>query len=370
MEIQAEKSPRLLSLDVMRGLIMILLAAESCRLYENMQEITDSYSVNVMVQQFFHHPWNGLRFWDLVQPAFMTIAGTAMYISFARKEERGISWEKNFRHIAIRCFRLLICGVLLHCIYAGKLVWELWNVLSQLSVTILIAYSIIKKPVWIQLAISVMLLLTTELCYRLILTPGYDQPFTTQHNFGNFMDMIMMGKINRDGWVAFNFIPTAAHTIWGVLIGKVLINNSFTSAKKIKTLAIAGLIGLISGYGLDWAGITPVIKRIATSSFVLASGGWILLITAFLYWIIDIKKKNKLAWIAVVVGMNPIFIYMLFETVGHQWFNGAVAIFVNGFAGLAGIENAYSNLLSSLVTLGLYWVLCYWFYKKRIFFKL
>lgn len=370
MEIQAEKSPRLLSLDVMRGLIMILLAAESCRLYENMQGITEGYSVNVVVQQFFHHPWNGLRFWDLVQPAFMTIAGTAMYISFARKEERGISWEKNFRHIAIRCFRLLICGVLLHCIYSGKLVWELWNVLSQLSVTILIAYSIIKKPVWIQLAISVMLLLTTELCYRLILIPGYDQPFITQHNFGNFMDMMMMGKINRDGWVAFNFIPTAAHTIWGVLIGKVLISNSFSSTKKMKTLVIAGIIGLLSGYGLDWAGITPIIKRIATSSFVLASVGWILLITAFLYWIIDIKRKNKLAWIAVVVGMNPIFIYMLFETVGHQWFNGAVAIFVNGFAGLAGMGNTYSNLLSSVVTLGLYWVLCYWLHKKRIFFKL
>ncbi|TWV93038.1 hypothetical protein [Chitinophaga pinensis] len=33
-----EKTGRLLSLDVMRGLIMILLAGESCRVYESLHE--------------------------------------------------------------------------------------------------------------------------------------------------------------------------------------------------------------------------------------------------------------------------------------------------------------------------------------------
>jgi predicted acyltransferase len=348
MKVQTEKSGRFQSLDVMRGVIMILLAAESCLLYEYLHQITG----DGLVSQFFHHPWNGLRFWDLVQPSFMTIAGTAMYISFTRK---GVSWAKNFPHIAIRCFRLFICGLILYCILAGKPVWELWNVLCQLAVTTLIAYSIIKRSVTFQLVVSIALLLLTELCYRLILVPGYDQPFTEHHNFGSWMDMVMMGKINTDGWVAINFIPTAAHTIWGVLIGKLLLSPS---SKKTTILIIAGCIGLIAGYGLDWAGITPIIKRTATSSFVLASGGWVSLIIALMYWVIDVKKQNRFAWIAVVVGMNPIFIYMLFETVGHQWLNGAVAIFT------------YFNLLSALVTLSLYWMLCYWLYKKGIFFKL
>ena len=59
---------RLLSLDVMRGFIMILLAAESCLVYESVHELQSSGFLRKIVEQFFHHPWHGLRFWDLVQP--------------------------------------------------------------------------------------------------------------------------------------------------------------------------------------------------------------------------------------------------------------------------------------------------------------
>lgn len=362
-------SERILSLDVMRGVIMILLAAESCLLYESLHEITKGSGSEVIVQQFFHHPWNGLRFWDLVQPAFMTMAGAALYVSFSRKEGRGISLRKNFPHILNRCFRLLVCGVALHCVYRGKLVWELWNVLSQLSVTTLIAYLIIKRSDVFQLTVSIALLLFTELLYRLVLVPGFDQPFVDQHNFGNYMDTVLMGKINSDGWVAINFIPTAAHTIWGCLIGKLLISSQLV-AQKIRLLVIAGVIGLVIGYGMDWLNITPIIKRIATSSFVFVSGGWVLLIAALHYWWIDVKKKNSFAWIPQVVGMNAIFIYMLFETVGHQWINKTVAIFIKGVTSFAGFPELYQNLISALAVLVFYWGLCYWLYKRKIFFKL
>ena len=83
-----EVSKRLLSLDVMRGIIMLLLAAESCAVYESLNEATTNSIVNPLLQQFFHHPWHGLRFWDLVQPAFMTMAGTALYISYFNKLQK------------------------------------------------------------------------------------------------------------------------------------------------------------------------------------------------------------------------------------------------------------------------------------------
>lgn len=360
---------RVLSLDVMRGIIMLLLAAESALLYESLNDLTEGYSMNSIASQFFHHPWNGLRFWDLVQPAFMTMAGAALYISFSRKEAKGISWRQNMPHILNRCFRLLLCGVLLHCVYAGRLVWELWNVLSQLAVTTLIAYLVIKQSVLFQLVVSFLLLLITEVLYRTIWMPGFDQPFVDQHNFGNYMDMVLMGKINKGGWVAINFIPTAAHTIWGCLIGKLLVSNKISS-RKIRMLLLSGVVGLIVGYGLDFLNITPIIKRIATSSFTIVSGGWVLLITALHYWIVDVKKKNNLAWIPQVVGMNAIFIYLLFETVGHQWINKTTSIFVNGVTDWLGITENYQHLLTALVVLWLYWALCYWLYKKRIFFKL
>ena len=59
---------------------------------------------------------------------------------------------------------------------------------------------------------------------------------------------------------------------------------------KIQIMIIAGLSGLIIGYSLDFLHITPIIKKIATSSFVFASGGWAILALAFCYWLIDVKK--------------------------------------------------------------------------------
>jgi len=348
---------------------MILLAAESCLLYERLQALHWNGAAGTLVQQFFHHPWHGLRFWDLVQPAFMTMAGAAMYISYFYKLKKGISWQQNFKHIAIRCFKLFIFGTTLHCVYAGRLVWELWNVLTQLSVTTLIAYLIIRHSFYLQVAVSVGLLVLTEVLYRTVLLPGYGQPFVSGQNFGNWMDMVLMGKVNSDGWVAINIIPTAAHTIWGVLAGRLLISEN-RPAVKIQQLFLAGLIAICAGFALDGLSITPVIKRISTSSFVLVSGGWVILMMAFLYWIIDIKQWNRYAWVLVVVGMNAIFIYLFFETAGMQWLNGTIAIFVKGFAVMAGISEKATAVISSLVTLFVEWSICYFLYRKKIFFKL
>jgi len=362
-------SQRLVSLDVMRGLIMILLAGESARIYESIEHLQPTGIAGTLMEQFFHHPWNGLRAWDLVQPAFMTMAGAAMFISWYYKTQKGITWSQNFRHIALRCLKLFIFGTALHCVYAGRLVWELWNVLTQLSVTTLIAYLIIRRSYGFQLGVSLLLLLATDLMYRFVLMPGFEEPFTQGHNFGAFMDTVFMGKINSGGWVTINIIPTAAHTIWGALAGKLLISDR-SQAQKIRILVIAGVIGLAAGFGLDWAGVTPIIKRIATASFTLASGGWVMLVMALLYWLIDVKQNLRYAWIATVVGMNAIFIYLFFETVGNQWVNPTTGIFVKGFAGLAGIPESIQDILCAFVVLALEWGLCYWLYKKKIFFKL
>lgn len=361
---------RVMSLDVMRGLIMVLLCAESCLLYTSLKDLNMAQPAAALVDQFFHHPWHGLRFWDLVQPAFMFMAGAAMYISYSRKLAKGSSWLENWRHILLRSFKLFICGVGLHCIYAGKPVWELWNVLTQLAFTSIIAYLIIEKSYIWQIVFSIFLLLLTELLYRGILVPGFDQPFTEGHNFGAYADMLLMGKINSDGWVAINVIPTASHTIWGVLAGKLLVSGG-TAASKIKVLTGFGLLALLVGFGIDAAGLTPIIKRISTSTFVLASGGWVLLMLALIYWLVDVKKYVKYTWIFSVMGMNAIFIYLFFETVGMQWLNAATGVF-SGDVLMAwfGTSAHIAAVITSLCTLILEWALCYWLYKRKIFFKL
>jgi len=363
-----DKTNRLLSLDFLRGFIMVLLALESTHLYDNLFELTEDTIVQNFFLQFFHHPWNGLRFWDLIQPGFMFIAGTAMAFSLHRQNEAGALWKDQFTKTLKRSGWLFFWGVLDYAVRPHGLSFELWDVLTQLSFTTLVAFLIFRWSATNQILISVGLLLLTEVLYRFINIPGFNQPFTDQHNFGNFMDLVLMNKINSDGWVAINCIPTAAHTIWGAVAGKLLL-SALDDNKKIKYLVVAGVVCLITGYVMDWT-ITPIIKRIATSSFTLTSGGWCLLALATCYWWIDLKNHRKHLAFFIIVGMNSIFIYLFFEIVGHRWFNEYAGAISNGLMGIVNIPHALMLIVTPLFIFALEWGLCYFLYRKKIFFKL
>ncbi len=367
---RGQSERRLGSLDVYRGITMFLLIAEGALVYDALTEVgTPDSLFGQFVLQFHHHPWHGLRFWDLVQPFFMFIVGVAMAFSLTKRWARGDTWSQTFTHIFYRCVVLFFLGVILHIGYSKALVWELWNVLTQLSFTILVAFLLFRLPLRTQLILSFGLLLLTEVLYRSFSVEGFDQPFVQGHNFGAWMDGILMGKINGGGWVAINALPTAAHTIWGVLAGKILLSDR-RGIEKVKILAVAGLIGLVAGYGLDVVGLTPIIKRICTSSFVIATGGWCLVVLAFLYWLVDLKGYKRWTMFFTIVGMNPIFIYMFSETLGKQWFNGFIALFTHGILGAVGMPEGTIDVATAFVVLGLEWYLCYWLYKKRIFIKI
>lgn len=360
-------STRLVSLDSYRGLTMFLLIAEAARVYQKFLIALPQDSIgHIFFTQFTHHPWNGLRFWDLIQPFFMFIVGVAMPFSINKRLATAGDRGKVTKHILRRCFLLFLFGTGLHCVYNQKLVFELWNVLTQLSFTILLTYFLIRQPFKIQLGVSLGLLVLTEILYR---SYASNSPFVMGENFGSFTDMLLMGKINSGGWVAINCIPTTAHTLWGAMCGNLLLSKK-TDLEKVKVLIIAGFIGLVAGYGLDLLEITPIIKRISTSSFVLASGGWALLALAFFYWLMDIKKYQTWAFAFIVVGMNSIFIYLFAEVLGHRWLYGFIEIFSVGFLKPLGISDAILGILTALLTLGAMWYLCYFLYKKRIFFKI
>jgi len=320
-------SKRLFSLDVFRGLIMFLLVAEAAGFHHNFTELVkDNSFLSTLSHQLHHHPWNGLRFWDLIQPFFMFIVGVAMPFSLKKRLAVGTRADTT-KHILKRCFLLFAFGVLLHCVYSSALVWELWNVLVQLSFTILIAYAIMRLPHKAQMAISLGLLVLTEVLYRVY---NSEDPYNQGASFGSYTDMLFMGKVNEGYWVTVNFIPTAAHTIWGVICGQRLLSRSKEIAT-IKPFLIWGAVLIALGFALDGLQITPIIKRIATSSFTLASGGIAIVTLALFYWYIDLKSNQK-KWMQIfsVVGTNSIFIYLFSETVGVQWFRDFGEIFTNG----------------------------------------
>jgi predicted acyltransferase len=357
---------RLASLDFFRGITMFLLIGEATAIYENLVDPgLHSRLIQAIGLQFHHHAWNGLHFWDLIQPFFMFIVGVAMPFSIGKRWERGEPWRATLGHALRRSFLLLFLGWALYCIGPGHLTFELWNVLAQLSFTYLLAFLVMRRAPWQQIALTFGLLALTELLYRFWPVAGFNQPFVPDHNFGSWLDLKLMGKLSAGHWVAFNAVPTAAHTIWGVLAG-LLLKSERPARRKIEILAIVGALGVVAGYALN--PVTPIIKRIATTSFTIVTGGWCLLALALSYWLIDVKKRGRWAVFFAIVGMNPLFIYLLTETGGANWLTAIAKPFTFGLFGWTGDLGA--RVVTSLAVWVMLWAVCYFLYKKRILIRI
>jgi predicted acyltransferase len=201
--------------------------------------------------------------------------------------------------------------------------------------------------------------------YRTWPVAGFNQPFVPDHNFGSWVDLAIMPHLSAGHWVAFNAVPTTAHTMWGVLAGQVLQSNR-GAWNKIKVLVIPGIIGVIVGFSLN--PVDPIIKRICTASFVIVSGGFCLLALALSYWLIDVKGWKTWAIFFNIVGMNPIFIYLFTNTYGAEWFHKIAQPFT--MAAFAWGGQLTAEIMTSLVVWLMLWYLCYWLYKRRIFIKI
>lgn len=346
---------------------MFLLAGEATNLFEHLLEINNG-AAHFFGTQLSHHEWHGLHFWDLIQPFFMFIVGVAIPFAVANRIKKGESEKKILLHAMKRAFILLFIGWALYLPTSGKLVFKLQNVLAQLSFTYLVAFLIRNKSYTFQIAFTLAILLLIDLAYRFFPVEGFNHPWVNFENLGAWFNNKIEGVDKASEWATLNFVSTTAHTVWGVLCGKLLM-SSRTQQKKIKILLMAGIAALFVGYGLDLLGITPIIKKIATSAFVFASGGWTILALCFSYWLMDVKKLfTKGSKFFIIVGMNSIFIYVFFHIGGARLIGRALEPLANLFFSWSG-ELSAAVILSLLVWASL-WYICYFLYKNKVFIKI
>ena len=358
---------RVTSVDFFRGFTMFLLAGESTLLFEHLLEM-DNGLMHFIGTQLTHHQWHGLHFWDLIQPFFMFIVGVAIPFAVTNRLKKGESQQTITRHALKRSFLLLFFGWALYFIAAGELVFRFQNVLAQLSVTYLVAYLIRDKSFSFQLIFTLVILLLIDLAYRFFPVEGFNHPWVNYENLGAWFNNLIEGVDKASEWATLNFVSTTAHTVWGVLCGRLLMSDR-SPADKIRLLFIAGLSALVIGYGLDLANITPIIKKIATSSFVFASGGWCILVLCFCYWLIDVRKLFlNGSRMFIIVGMNSIFIYLFFHIGGAGLIRKIVNPFSQLFFSWAG--DLTVGVITSLTVWAGLWYLCYWLYKNKIFIKI
>ncbi len=169
------------------------------------------------------------------------------------------------------------------------------------------------------------------------------------------------------GYSTLNFIPTLATMILGLITGGILRSERLPY-DKVRWLAVAGINSLGLGWLLGEAGISPVVKRIWTPSWVLFSGGWCLLILAGFYLVIDVWHRRNWDFPLKIVGMNSIAAYLI------SWlFAGFIAYALLRHLGSHIFEifgKAYQPLLLGLGVMLVEWLILWWMFRRKIFLRI
>ena len=349
---------RYLALDAYRGFIMFILVSGGFGLAALARH---QPAFSWIAGEFDHRPWEWIAFWDLIQPAFMFMVGVAMPFALAARVARGAGSRDLFRHVSARSLRLILMSQVLMSISAGRLHFQLINVLAQIGLTYFLCYLIMQLEFRWQAAIAAGLLIGHWAVF--VAFPGTEGPFLSKTtNIGAVIDTYLFGHINPGYWANLNFVTSTATTLFGVWTGR-LLQSPRSNGYKLQVMGIAALACLAVGFAIHpW---NPIIKRICTTSFTIYSTGWVLLMLMAFFWIVEVKGYTRWTFPLLVIGANSIFIYSVDEVL-HSWLDRAVGVFTYRFAFLGD----FAPVAQACTVLLVMWYLCYWLYRRRIFFKL
>jgi len=295
---------RILSLDVFRGLVIVLMILVN-------SQSASGYPL------LLHADWNGFTLADLVFPAFLFIVGITAVISL----NRHLSSENKtelYKSILKRSIILFLLGLFLN-FFPWKSDWEtfrVYGILQRIALCYFVCSLIYLNT---NFKTQVLLFLFLNLAYWLLLTQvpvPYDDvnQLTAEGSWVAYFDQMIFssGHLHDKTYDAEGFLstfPSIATTLFGMLIGQVLLKNKENKLKCLYLMTIIGLLTLSCGW--VWSFYFPINKNLWTSSYVLWSGGLSLLLFAACFLIIDLAGYRKWAFPFKVFGMNALFAFII-----------------------------------------------------------
>ena len=183
-------------------------------------------------------------------------------------------------------------------------------------------------------------------------------------NIGSALDFRLLGRNYSGYYVGMNAIPSTATIIFGVMAGQLILRT--TDAGGPAASSCCRLAGV-------WVGprpqpVVPVDQAHLDAELRYFAGGCTTLMLLAFYWTIEVKGWKKWSFPLVVVGMNSIAAYVLGNAFGGWFrsFSGGLDCRAEGTRwGPPGFPSC-KTLLFALAA----WVVLYWLYRRKIFFKL
>jgi predicted acyltransferase len=362
---------RIYSLDALRGFDMFwIMGGEG--IFIGLATLTGWPVFNWWAEQLDHVPWHGFHFYDMIFPLFLFIAGISFPFSYAKRVSLNESRNKIYRHIFSRGLILVILGIF----YNNGVRFDFaemryGSVLGRIGLAWMFAAIIfINSKLFYRIIWFCVLIIGYWLILSLIPAPDGGQAgvFTQEGNFSSYIDRLLMpGKLylgNHDPEGIFSTIPAISTALLGMFTGEFLMSK-YLADKQIKKVLVmvAAAAGLIV-MGKVWDIFFPINKNLWTSSFVCFVGGLSLLLFSVFYLVIDVFNYRKWAFFFVVIGVNPITIYLVNRIIS---FRATGKFFFGGLADI--MPETWAPLINATGITAAGWVFLYILYRKKIFLK-
>lgn len=375
------RAERIQSVDVFRGLTIALMI-----LVNNNGDFRSTY------WPLLHSEWNGWTPTDLVFPFFVFIVGVSMVYSFRSRLARGDSKSAILMHAFRRAAILFAIGVLLINSFPDHYDpshMRIYGVLQRIAICYLVAaVFVLWTGIEGKIAAIGVCLIGYWILMRYLPVPGFGVPthniplLDPDRNWAAWLDRkLLMGHLyegTRDPEGLLSTIPAIGTVLFGVLTGEWLRSKA-SAGKKALGMLIFGVVGLAAGKFFNiWF---PINKKLWTSSYVLFTAGFALVVLALCYWLLDVRKlRGRWTMPALVFGMNAIAAYTLSEMLAaglDSWILNASAggetsmqelIYRRLFA-FSGISTPNTSLAYAIAFVLVCWLAMLILWRKKIFLK-
>lgn len=357
-ETPGSQETRLTSIDALRGLDMLMIIGGA----KIIRELDAAYGgpvLNSLAHQLEHAAWHGFRFYDLIFPLFLFLAGASLPFSMERRAARGDARGPLVRSAILRAFVLVLLGIL----YNGGLSLDgeplrYASVLGRIGLAWLgAALAVIYLRPKTQGLLVVGILLGYWALLSWVSVPGWGAgDLASGHNFTDWIDQqFLPGRLYRghgDPEGLGGILPAVGTALLGAFAGRSLMGSRDRFRKRATVLILAGVACLALGFA--WHQCLPFNKNLWTSSFVVYCAGWSSILLGIASLLLDGPKARTWSLPLIVIGMNPIAAYLL-----HHFLD---------FEGIANalVTSRMHTLLGALILQGL---LLAWLHNKRWFLR-
>ncbi|MCO4798591.1 MAG: DUF5009 domain-containing protein [Colwelliaceae bacterium] len=372
---QPKKKKRLLSIDALRGFDMFwILGGE--KFFAAFFIITGWSIFHVGAEQMKHSTWHGFTAYDLIFPLFIFLSGVSLGIAAKPLSSYPADKAKSIlQHGYKRLGLLLFFGVLYnHGWGTGIPVSSpedirYASVLGRIGISWFVAAMLVwyvsERTQWI-VAIAILVIYWLMLQFVTIGGVGGGD-FTAEGALNVWFDQALLpGATYRnlplDPEGLLSNVTSVVNALIGVFVGRYMIKHMDDAKHLLTRLSLIGVILIVIGY--LWGMFFPINKTLWTSSFVLVTTGYSLLLLTLFYALIDVYGSTNWAKIFAVIGTNSIIVYLGSSLIDWKYTSKSF------FGGLIEVApTGWQDVILFGGMLLLQWIILYWLYCRKIFIK-